>query len=124
MPRSNVEINNSSLIFQIREGEQDCGYRVLKVLSESDTYSNAPREGIRQILNDVLATKIGVDDKIPTEHIEWIRMGTTVATNALLERNSQKKQHGILPAPKRVALVRGTKIGFANFFLGDDKRVR
>jgi len=27
---------------------------------------------------------------IPTEQIEYIRMGTTVATNALLERNGQK----------------------------------
>lgn len=29
-------------------------------------------------------------DCVPTENIEWIRMGTTVATNALLERKGEK----------------------------------
>jgi len=27
---------------------------------------------------------------VPTQHIEWIRMGTTVATNALLERKGSR----------------------------------
>ena len=28
-------------------------------------------------------------DRIPSNEIEWVRMGTTVATNALLERNGE-----------------------------------
>ncbi len=32
---------------------------------------------------------VAVDDPIPTEHIEAVRMGTTVATNALLERKGE-----------------------------------
>lgn len=29
-------------------------------------------------------------DNVDTSHIEWIRMGTTVATNALLERKGER----------------------------------
>jgi 5-oxoprolinase (ATP-hydrolysing) len=97
-------------------------YRVLKLLSEDPSnYENAPREAIRRILNDVYSvdfvslnssqvaqTQLSPQDKIPTNNIEWIRMGTTVATNALLERNAaetNKKYKGNLPPPRRVALV-------------------
>lgn len=34
--------------------------------------------------------KIARTDKIDTTLIEWIRMGTTVATNALLERKGER----------------------------------
>jgi len=61
------------------------GFKVVKLLSEDPAnYDDAPREGIRRILAEYLQ----VDDKggIDASQIEWIRMGTTVATNALLER--------------------------------------
>lgn len=55
--------------------------QVHKLLSENpDRYADAPIQGIREIL--------GLDDDapIPAEQIEVVKMGTTVATNALLER--------------------------------------
>ena len=66
------------------------GFRVVKLLSEDpQNYDDAPREGIRRIL----AETTGIDisrDSVPAEAIEWIRMGTTVATNALLERKGAR----------------------------------
>ena len=66
------------------------GFRVVKLLSEDPlNYDDAPREGIRRIL----AETSGIDipkNSVPAETIEWIRMGTTVATNALLERKGAR----------------------------------
>ena len=65
-------------------GEQ--GFRVVKLLSEDpQNYPDAPREGIRRILESVTGDSFP-KDCIPADKIDWIRMGTTVATNALLER--------------------------------------
>ncbi|CAK9874903.1 unnamed protein product [Sphagnum jensenii] len=67
------------------------GWRVVKLLSVDPTnYEDAPREGIRRILEEVTGEKIPRSAKLPTERIDWIRMGTTVATNALLERNGER----------------------------------
>jgi len=51
-----------------------------KILSQSPAYTDSVVEGIRQVL--------GLKDNeiIPSEKIERIRIGTTIATNALLER--------------------------------------
>jgi 5-oxoprolinase (ATP-hydrolysing) len=66
------------------------GFRVVKLLSENpDHYPDAPLEGIRRVLADVGGENIssgGIDGGC----IEWIRMGTTLATNALLERRGAK----------------------------------
>lgn len=52
-----------------------------KLLSENpERYSDAPVQGIRDILG------IPAGEAIPTELIAAVKMGTTVATNALLER--------------------------------------
>jgi len=60
-----------------------------KILSVNPLhYDNAPREGIRQILEEIEGFPID-PNSIPTEKIASIRMGTTVATNALLERNGE-----------------------------------
>ena len=68
----------------------ETGFRVVKLLSEDpDNYDDAPREGIRRILEDV--TGQSFDPKgFDSDLIEWIRMGTTVATNALLERKGAR----------------------------------
>jgi len=58
----------------------DGNFEIAKVLSESDVYDDAGIEGIRQILN------LPVRSPLPHDEIAWIRIGTTVATNALLER--------------------------------------
>jgi 5-oxoprolinase (ATP-hydrolysing) len=49
-------------------------------------YPDAPREGIRRILEKHLRTDIPPSAPLTCDTIQWIRMGTTVATNALLER--------------------------------------
>ncbi len=65
------------------------GFKVVKLLSEDPAnYDDAPREGIRRILEEFGATGIGRG--IDASQIEWIRMGTTVATNALLERKGAR----------------------------------
>ncbi|MEO1591382.1 MAG: hydantoinase/oxoprolinase family protein [Cyanobacteria bacterium J06632_22] len=56
-----------------------------KLLSENpQRYTDAPLQGIRDLLG------LGIDDPIPTEQIAAIKMGTTVATNALLERKGAR----------------------------------
>ena len=51
-----------------------------KLLSESPGYRDAAIQGIRDIL------KIPTEGELPVERIGSVKMGTTVATNALLER--------------------------------------
>ncbi|XP_020085756.1 5-oxoprolinase-like [Ananas comosus] len=66
------------------------GY-VMKLLSvDPSNYDDAPIEGIRRILEEFTREKVPRSSKIPTDKIEWIRMGTTVATNALLEREGER----------------------------------
>lgn len=56
-----------------------------KLLSENpERYTDAPVQGIRDILG------IEKDALIPPELIEVVKMGTTVATNALLERKGDR----------------------------------
>nr|GMD67937.1 5-oxoprolinase [Ipomoea batatas]GME05437.1 5-oxoprolinase [Ipomoea batatas] len=65
--------------------------RVMKLLSvDPSNYDDAPVEGIRRVLEEFTGQKIPRNSKIPTDKIEWIRMGTTVATNALLERQGER----------------------------------
>ena len=75
-----------------------------KLLSENpEQYQDAAIQGIRNIL------RLGPNDAIPTQHIAAIKMGTTVATNALLERQGQ---------PTLLAITKGHKdalrIGYQN----------
>ncbi len=59
----------------------------MKLLSvDPQNYDDAPREGIRRIISHVLGKEIPTAKDIDNSVIEYIRMGTTVATNALLER--------------------------------------
>jgi 5-oxoprolinase (ATP-hydrolysing) len=56
-----------------------------KVLSENpEQYRDAALQGIRDLLG------LKPDDPIPAERIEHVKMGTTVATNALLERKGER----------------------------------
>ena len=56
-----------------------------KLLSENpEQYPDAPIQGIRNILG------ITQKDPIPTNKIDVVKMGTTVATNALLERKGDR----------------------------------
>ncbi|KAM0792434.1 hypothetical protein ACM66B_005111 [Microbotryomycetes sp. NB124-2] len=63
---------------------------VLKLLSVDSHYSDAPREGIRRVLEHVTGKHISRDELVPVDLIDSIRLSTTVATNALLERQGAK----------------------------------
>ncbi|MCB1158865.1 MAG: hydantoinase B/oxoprolinase family protein, partial [Leptospiraceae bacterium] len=61
-------------------------YYTLKLLSENpEQYEDAPREGICRIIEQYTETQIDRKN-IPETYISSIRMGTTVATNAFLEK--------------------------------------
>ncbi|NJK56393.1 MAG: hydantoinase/oxoprolinase family protein [Pleurocapsa sp. SU_5_0] len=58
---------------------------VHKLLSDNpEQYQDAPIQGIRKLMG------IAADEPIPIEQIEVVKMGTTVATNALLERKGDR----------------------------------
>jgi 5-oxoprolinase (ATP-hydrolysing) len=63
---------------------------VIKLLSEDPNYKDAPLEGIRRILSKSTGHEIARGQPIDTSLIQSIRMGTTVATNALLERKGER----------------------------------
>ena len=82
----------------------DGGLMVHKLLSENpQCYGDAPIHGIRTLMG------IGASDPIPAEQIAAVKMGTTVATNALLERKGD---------PTVLIITRGFKdalrIGYQN----------
>ena len=65
--------------------------RVLKLLSEDPgSYADAPTEGIRRLLELETGESVPRGSPVPTARIASIRMGTTVATNALLERRGAR----------------------------------
>ncbi|MCP5291662.1 MAG: hydantoinase B/oxoprolinase family protein [Burkholderiales bacterium] len=56
-----------------------------KLLSENpEHYSDAALEGIRRLMG------IQSDEPIPPHNIDYVKMGTTIATNALLERKGER----------------------------------
>ena len=56
-----------------------------KLLSDNpQAYADAAIQGIRDLMG------VGPDEPIPSGSIESIKMGTTVATNALLERKGER----------------------------------
>lgn len=64
---------------------------ILKLLSvDPANYKDAPVEGIRRILEQITGKKIPRNEPIDLAPVESIRMGTTVATNALLERKGDR----------------------------------
>jgi 5-oxoprolinase (ATP-hydrolysing) len=64
---------------------------IIKLLSEDPAnYEDAPLEGIRRLMSRFTGREIPRGEPLDTAKIESIRMGTTVATNALLERKGEK----------------------------------
>ncbi|KAJ5088919.1 Hydantoinaseoxoprolinase N-terminal [Penicillium angulare] len=84
---------------------------VVKLLSQDPAnYADAPIEGIRRILEQATGKTFPRDQKLSTADFPnvSIRMGTTVATNALLERKGER--HALLITKGfRDALVIGTQ---------------
>ncbi|KAH7367763.1 Hydantoinase B/oxoprolinase-domain-containing protein [Plectosphaerella cucumerina] len=69
-------------------GREQIIFKILSVCPEE--YDDAPTECIRQILEIATDTTIPKGSLLDLEPIESIRMGTTVATNALLERKGDR----------------------------------
>ncbi|BFZ63712.1 hypothetical protein YB2330_004844 [Saitoella coloradoensis] len=64
---------------------------ILKLLSvDPSNYKDAPTEGIRRILEIATGTPHPRGELLDLRHVEAVRMGTTVATNALLERKGAR----------------------------------
>lgn len=64
---------------------------IIKLLSEDPSnYEDAPLEGIRRLMSKFMQREIPRGEPLDTSRIESIRMGTTVATNALLERKGER----------------------------------
>ncbi|CAI6100995.1 unnamed protein product [Clonostachys chloroleuca] len=64
---------------------------VLKLLSvDPDNYRDAPTEGIRRVLEKATGASLPRGQPLRLDGIECLRMGTTVATNALLERKGAR----------------------------------
>ena len=60
-------------------------YHTHKLLSEApERYPDAALQGIRDLMG------IAADERLRTEEIHSVKMGTTVATNALLERKGER----------------------------------
>lgn len=72
-------------------GEHNGKEIIIKLLSEDPSnYQDAPLEGIRRIVSHFIGREIPRGEPLDTSQIDSIRMGTTVATNALLERKGEK----------------------------------
>ena len=64
---------------------------IFKLLSEDPAnYRDAPTEAIRRVLELVEGKSIPVGEKLDGSRIASCRIGTTVATNALLEKRGEK----------------------------------
>lgn len=64
---------------------------VEKLLSvDPENYQDAPREGIRRLLERITGNSYPKHQPIDTGRISSIRMATTVATNSLLERTGER----------------------------------
>ncbi|HET9932340.1 MAG TPA: hydantoinase B/oxoprolinase family protein [Polyangiaceae bacterium] len=62
----------------------DGSCRSIKLLSDNpEQYTDAALAGMRQLLG------LGAGERLTVDHVEAVKMGTTVATNALLERRGE-----------------------------------
>lgn len=75
-------------VLAIIPGQDDYVFKLLSV--DPSNYKDANIEGIRRVLERVTGETIPRGVPLDTSKIESIRLGTTVATNALLERKGVK----------------------------------
>lgn len=75
-------------VLAIIPGKPDYMFKLLSV--DPDNYKDATIEGIRRVLEQVTGKSIPKSEPLDTSCISSIRMGTTVATNALLERKGER----------------------------------
>jgi 5-oxoprolinase (ATP-hydrolysing) len=79
---------------------------ILKLLSvDPENYQDAPTEGVRRVLELATGNSFPRGQLLDLFHIESIRMGTTVATNALLERKGARSALLITKGFKDLLLI-------------------
>src|SRR5713226_894234 len=84
-PRWQFWIDRGGTFTDVVARRPDGGLAALKLLSEDPgRYGDAAVEGIRRLLG------LAPGERIPGDTIEMVKMGTTVATNALLERKGER----------------------------------
>ncbi|MDF2235833.1 hydantoinase B/oxoprolinase family protein [Albimonas sp. CAU 1670] len=85
MSRWDFWIDRGGTFTDVVARDPDGAIHTAKLLSENpDQYPDAALEGIRRFLG------LGSDEAIPAARINAVKMGTTVATNALLERKGDR----------------------------------
>jgi 5-oxoprolinase (ATP-hydrolysing) len=80
IPRWRFAADRGGTFTDVVGSDPEGRFHTLKLLSISPEYEDAAIEGIRRILG------VRQGEGMPEERIKGIRFGTTVATNALLER--------------------------------------
>ena len=81
----------TDVIAHVTQADGTVTQEVAKLLSvDSQHYPDAPSEGIRRILRKYLPDTVAATGPVDISHLVEVRMGTTVATNALLEHNGER----------------------------------
>ncbi|CAF1553455.1 unnamed protein product, partial [Didymodactylos carnosus] len=87
--RLQVAIDRGGTFTDVVARKSDGKIVTMKLLSEyKEKYDDAPTEAIRRLLQQDAKEQVAFP--LDPSTIEWIRMGTTVATNALLERKGER----------------------------------
>lgn len=91
MPGIRIAIDRGGTFTDIHAAIPNQNDLILKLLSvDPQNYDDAPTEGIRRVLEAASRTPIPRGQPLDLHGVESIRMGTTVATNALLERKGER----------------------------------
>ncbi|KAM0327180.1 hypothetical protein ACHAQA_006312 [Verticillium albo-atrum] len=91
MPGVQISIDRGGTFTDVHASVPGRDDIILKVLSvDPANYADAPTEGVRRILELVTGTPHPRGTPLDTAPIDRIRMGTTVGTNALLERKGAR----------------------------------
>ncbi|OKL59785.1 hypothetical protein UA08_04737 [Talaromyces atroroseus] len=91
MPGIRIAIDRGGTFTDVHASIPNRDDLILKLLSvDPQNYNDAPTEGIRRVLEVASHSSIPRGQPLDLRDVESIRMGTTVATNALLERKGER----------------------------------
>ncbi|KAK7196774.1 5-oxoprolinase [Novymonas esmeraldas] len=81
----------TDIIAHVTHADGAVTQEVVKLLSvDPQHYPDAPSEGIRRVMRKFIPDTVAATGPVDVSHLEEVRMGTTVATNALLEHNGER----------------------------------
>jgi len=90
-PKIRISIDRGGTFTDVHASVPGRADIILKLLSvDPANYQDAPTEGIRRVLELATNESYPRGKPLNLKHIDRLRMGTTVATNALLERKGAK----------------------------------